>query len=95
MVDERRKNALVDLALQETQMGSSSGPRVQFDGAGNILVGDAKNNRVQLFDETGALLCVLILNRGTPFVSDIQLTLDGRLLVMSRHKHVVHVYQLE
>lgn len=68
----------------------------RIDGGGNILIGDAKNNRIQLFDREANFVCVLDLEVGAPHVSDIHLTTDGRLIVMSAlaSRSLVYVYQL-
>ncbi len=95
---------------------------VSIDGGGNMLIGDAKNNRIQvtvatdvtgsksggarnlrvlqLFDMWGQYVTQLRLEAPAPyqypcsFISDIHLTSDGQLMIVSRAKHVVNIFSL-
>uniref|UniRef100_A0A8W8IIF4 Tripartite motif-containing protein 2 n=1 Tax=Magallana gigas TaxID=29159 RepID=A0A8W8IIF4_MAGGI len=67
---------------------------VTTDQQGNMLIGDSKNDRIQIFKPNGTFLCDIQFDKPIQRPSDIHLTRDGKLYVSNFLLHIVSVYQL-
>ncbi|XP_052771225.1 uncharacterized protein LOC128210920 [Mya arenaria] len=76
-----------------TQLFEPSG--ISVDNYGNFLVGDSKNNRIQMYRHDGTHMGVLELDKFVRRPSGIHLTSDHRLLVVNFLNHSIMVFQLE
>ena len=106
LTDGRLLHEFGGFGRQEGRFTFASG--VAIDGAGNILVGDAKANRVQLFSKDGHFLRTIVfsalpdlLPKNQPpcsFPSGLHLSVNGHLMVTSRGQkgsgQVVNVYHI-
>jgi len=67
---------------------------VAVDGEGNWLVGDSKNNRIQVFTNQGMYLAMLNLSTPLRRPSGIHLTSDGHLYVINYLDAFIQVFKL-
>ncbi|XP_062600683.1 uncharacterized protein LOC134262320 [Saccostrea cucullata] len=67
---------------------------VTTDQQGHMLIGDSKNNRIQIFKPNGSFLCDIRFDEPIQRPSDIHLTKDGKLYVTNFLQHQVFVFQL-
>ncbi|XP_061171340.1 RING finger protein nhl-1-like [Saccostrea echinata] len=67
---------------------------VTTDQQGHMLIGDSKNNRIQIFKPNGTFLCDIKFDQPIQRPSDIHLTKDGKLYVTNFLQHQVFVFQL-
>ncbi|KAK3095009.1 hypothetical protein FSP39_009125 [Pinctada imbricata] len=67
---------------------------VAIDAHGHIVIGDSKNDRLQIFSSMGHYICGVKFSDPIIRPSDIHLTADGHLLVTNFLQHQIKVYKL-
>lgn len=68
---------------------------VAMDLNGHMLIGDSRNDRVQIWSNEGHWLGDVTFNERIVRPSNIHLTLDGHLMVMNYVEHYVNIFKLE
>ncbi|XP_023225848.1 uncharacterized protein LOC111626630 [Centruroides sculpturatus] len=68
---------------------------ITLDSSGTMLIGDSKNDRIQIFDWDGEYLGEVQFSDPIRRPSDITLTPDGYLYVLNYLDHFLGVYKLE
>uniref|UniRef100_A0A915KEQ1 Uncharacterized protein n=1 Tax=Romanomermis culicivorax TaxID=13658 RepID=A0A915KEQ1_ROMCU len=68
---------------------------VAIDQKGHMLIGDSRNDRVQIWSNEGKWLGDVTFNERIVRPSNIHLTLDGHLMVMNYVEHYVNIFKLE
>ncbi|XP_060592289.1 uncharacterized protein LOC132747003 isoform X2 [Ruditapes philippinarum] len=67
---------------------------ISVDNYGNIVIGDSRNNRVQVFRHDGSFTGLIDFDEKIVRPSDIHLTSDNKLIVVNFIHHIIKVYQL-
>ncbi|XP_067137932.1 tripartite motif-containing protein 2-like [Centruroides vittatus] len=68
---------------------------IALDSHGTMLIGDSRNDRIQIFDWDGEYLDVVRFLEPIRRPSDITLTSDGYLYVLNYLDHFLGIYKLE
>ncbi|XP_067120160.1 uncharacterized protein [Centruroides vittatus] len=68
---------------------------IALDSSGTMLIGDSKNDRIQIFDWDGEYLGEVQFSDPIRRPSDITLTPDGYLYVLNYLDHFLGIYKLE
>ncbi|XP_023237233.1 uncharacterized protein LOC111636255 [Centruroides sculpturatus] len=68
---------------------------IALDSKGTMLIGDSRNDRIQIFDWDGEYLDVVRFLEPIRRPSDITLTSDGYLYVLNYLDHFLGIYKLE
>ncbi|XP_023217985.1 tripartite motif-containing protein 3-like isoform X2 [Centruroides sculpturatus] len=79
--------------ITDGAMNEPSG--ITLDPKGTMLIGDSKNDRIQIFDWNGEFLGNVIFTSPIRRPSDIALTKDGRLYVANYLDHYISVFRLK
>ncbi|XP_053407641.1 uncharacterized protein LOC123547410 [Mercenaria mercenaria] len=67
---------------------------ISVDNYGNIVIGDSRNNRIQVFRHDGSFTGLIDFDDKIVRPSGVHLTSDNKLIVVNFLQHVVKVYQL-
>ncbi|XP_023211937.1 tripartite motif-containing protein 2-like [Centruroides sculpturatus] len=68
---------------------------IALDPKGTMLIGDSRNDRLQIFDWEGDYLGKVALSDLIRRPSDVTLTKDGRLYVLNYLDHFLSIYRLK
>ncbi|XP_023238714.1 tripartite motif-containing protein 3-like [Centruroides sculpturatus] len=77
----------------EGTMNEPSG--IALDPTGTMLIGDSRNDRIQVFDWEGEYMGKVTFSHPIRRPSDITLTKDGRLYVLNYLNHHLAIYALK